>query len=135
MGITGYGYTFSNNLHVTIRLTDLAGNELDYVKNAPDVKQIDFVSDLIKMHNLAVIPDMAIENKLKLEPMQTYIGSGDTLDWTKKLDTSKDIVIKGTDDLRKSKLTFTYSAGQDTYSKLFVDQGRVYGDYKAEPIS
>lgn len=132
-GITGYGYTFSNNLHVTIRLTDLAGNELDYVKNAPDIKQIDFVSDLIKMHNLAVIPDIAIENKLKLEPMQTYIGSGDTLDWTKKLDTSKDIVIKGTDDLRKTKLTFTYSAGQDTYSKLFVDQGRVYGDYKAEP--
>lgn len=114
-------------------ITFLSNSDIYYPYNAPDVKQIDFVSDLIKMHNLAVIPDMAIENKLKLEPMQTYIGSGDTLDWTKKLDTSKDIVIKGTDDLRKSKLTFTYSAGQDTYSKLFVDQGRVYGDYKAEP--
>lgn len=107
--------------------------EIVYSFNAPDVKQIDFVSDIIKMHNLAVIPDGNIENKLKLEPMQTFIGSGSTLDWTKKLDTSKDIVIKGTDDLRKTKLTFTYSAGQDTYSKLFVDQGRVYGDYKAEP--
>lgn len=114
-------------------ITFLSNSDIYYPYNAPDVKQIDFVSDLIKMHNLAVIPDMAIENKLKLEPMQTYIGSGDTLDWTKKLDTSKDIVIKGTDDLRKSKLSFTYSAGQDTYSKLFVDQGRVYGDYKAEP--
>jgi hypothetical protein len=111
----------------------LTNADIVYPFNAPDVKQIDFVSDLIKMHNLAVVPDIAVENKLKLEPMQTYIGSGDTLDWTKKLDTSKDIVIKGTDDLRKSKLSFTYSAGQDTYSKLFVDQGRVYGDYKAEP--
>ena len=114
-------------------LTFLSNADIVYQFNAPDIKQIDFVSDLIKMHNLAVIPDANIENKLKLEPMQSYIGSGSTLDWTKKLDTSKDIVIKGTDDLRKTKLTFTYSAGQDTYSKLFVDQGRVYGDYKAEP--
>jgi hypothetical protein len=107
--------------------------EIIYSFNAPDIKQIDFVSDLIKMHNLAVIPDPSVENKLKLEPMTTFIGSGTTLDWSKKLDISKDIVIKGTDDLRKSKLTFTYSAGQDTYSKLFVDQGRIYGDYKPEP--
>jgi hypothetical protein len=133
--IPGEGYAFSNDLVVTIKLTDLSGNELDYVKNAPDIKQIDFVSDIIKMHNLAVVPDLNIENKLKLEPMQTFIGSGAMLDWTKKLDTSKDIVIKGTDDLRKSKLTFTYSAGQDTYSKLFVDQGRIYGDYKPEPYT
>ena len=113
----------------------LNGPDITYEYNAPDVKQIDFVSDIIKMHNLAVIPDAAIENKLLLEPMSTYLGSGSTLDWTKKLDTSKDIVIKGTDDIKKSKLYFTYSAGQDTYSKLFVDQGRIYGDYKVEPYT
>jgi hypothetical protein len=113
----------------------LSNADIVYQFNAPDVKQIDFVSDIIKMHNLAVVPDLNIENKLKLEPMQTFIGSGATLDWTKKLDVSKDIVIKGTDDLRKTKLTFTYSAGQDTYSKLFVDQGRIYGDYKPEPYT
>ena len=111
----------------------LSNADIVYPFNAPDIKQIDFVSDIIKMHNLAVIPDLNIENKLKLEPMQTYIGSGSTLDWTKKLDISKDIVIKGTDDLRKQQLIFTYSPGQDTYSKLFVDQGRTYGDYKAQP--
>lgn len=121
----------NDNLFITSESFTTA--TIRYAMNAPDVKQIDFVSDIIKMHNLAVIPDGNIENKLKLEPMQTFIGSGATLDWTMKLDTSKDIVIKGTDDLRKTKLTFTYSAGQDTYSKLFVDQGRVYGDYKAEP--
>ena len=113
----------------------LSGPDITYEYNAPDVKQIDFISDIIKMHNLAVIPDIAIENKLLLEPMSTYLGSGSTLDWTKKLDTSKDIVIKGTDDIKKSKLYFSYSAGQDTYSKLFVDQGRIYGDYKVEPYT
>jgi hypothetical protein len=111
----------------------LSNVDISYPANAPDVKQIDFVSDIIKMHNLAIVPNAAIENKLKLEPMTTFIGSGTTLDWSKKLDISKDIVIKGTDDLRKTKLTFTYSAGQDTYSKLFVDQGRIYGDYQPEP--
>ena len=130
------GYTAINTggtVGFTIESAELTGGDIVYPFNAPDVKQIDFVSDIIKMHNLAVVPDLNIENKLKLEPMQSYIGSGDTLDWTKKLDTSKDIVIKGTDDLRKSKLTFTYSAGDDFSSKLFVDQGRIYGDYKAEP--
>ena len=113
----------------------VSGPDIVYEYNAPDVKQIDFVSDIIKMHNLAVVPDIAIENKLKLEPMSTYLGSGSTLDWTKKLDISKDIVIKSTDDIKKSRLYFSYSAGQDTYSKLFVDQGRIYGDYKVEPYT
>jgi hypothetical protein len=118
-----------------MNLKPLTGPDIIYSNNAPDIKQIDFVSDIIKMHNLAVIPDAAGVNKLLLEPMSTYLGSGATLDWTKKLDTSKDIVIKGTDDIKKSKLYFTYSAGQDTYSKLFVDQGRIYGDYKLEPYT
>jgi len=118
-----------------INAVNINTSDIIYANNAPDVKQIDFVSDIIKMHNLAVIPDVAIENKLLLEPMSTYLGSGSTLDWTKKLDTSKDIVIKGTDDIKKSKLYFSYSAGQDTYSKLFVDQGRIYGDYKLEPYT
>jgi hypothetical protein len=128
-------FNASGTILELLNVVQLSNMDIVYQFNAPDVKQIDFVSDIIKMHNLAVIADSAVENKLKLEPMQSYIGSGSTLDWTKKLDTSKDIVIKGTDDLRKTKLTFTYSAGQDTYSKLFVDQGRVYGDYKAEPYT
>ena len=143
--VKGFKYTASASTTVTftadacffevIDIQVLTGADINYQTNSPDIKQIDFVSDIIKMHNLAVVPDSNIENKLKLEPMQTYIGSGALIDWTKKLDTSKDIVIKGTDDLRKTKLTFTYSAGQDTYSKLFVDQGRIYGDYKPEPYT
>jgi hypothetical protein len=116
-----------------VNVEQLGNMDIYYPANAPDVKQIDFVSDIIKMHNLAIVTDASIENKLKLEPMTTFIGSGTILDWSKKLDISKDIVIKGTDDLRKSKLNFTYSAGQDFYSKLFVDQGRIYGDYTPEP--
>lgn len=128
------GYAANNGIvSLTLSNAELIGGTIVYPFNAPDIKQIDFVSDIIKMHNLAVIPDLNIENKLKLEPMQTYIGSGSTLDWTKKLDISKDIVIKGTDDIRKKQLLFTYSPGQDTYSKLFVDQGRTYGDYKPQP--
>ncbi|NBW39180.1 MAG: hypothetical protein EBR30_30010, partial [Cytophagia bacterium] len=134
-GSTTVTFNADANFFEVIDIKVLTGADINYQTNSPDIKQIDFVSDIIKMHNLAVVPDLNIENKLKLEPMQTFIGSGAMLDWTKKLDTSKDIVIKGTDDLRKSKLTFTYSAGQDTYSKLFVDQGRIYGDYKPEPYT
>jgi hypothetical protein len=134
-GSTTVTFNADANFFEVIDIQVLTGADINYQTNSPDIKQIDFVSDIIKMHNLAVVPDLNIENKLKLEPMQTFIGSGAMLDWTKKLDTSKDIVIKGTDDLRKSKLTFTYSAGQDTYSKLFVDQGRIYGDYKPEPYT
>ena len=98
--------------------------------NAPDVKQIDFITDVLKMHNCAIISDRTRPNKVQIVPQNSYLGSGNVLDWTSKLDTSKDITISSTVDLQKAKFQFTYTAGEDTVSKKYRNVNRVYGDYE-----
>ena len=100
---------------------------------APDVKQVDFLRDVIKMHNLVVVPDRSRDKHLIIQSMSNYLGGGNYVDWTSKLDTSKDITIESTTDLQKKTLKFTYSLGGDVASKFFNDVGgRTYGDYKID---
>ena len=105
--------------------------DIFYPLNAPDMKQIDFVTDVIKMHNCAIVPDRAIPNKVYIVPQNSYLGSGAVVDWTGKLDTAKDIVIGSTTDLQKGKFQFTYTAGEDIISKVYRNVDRIYGDYEA----
>jgi len=107
------------------------GSNFIYNLNAPDMRQIDFVNDVIKMHNCAIVPDRLNPNKISIVPYNDYVATGANLDWNSKLDISKDITIYSTVELQKNKTTFTYTAGEDYLSKLYKDNGRIYGDYKA----
>ena len=119
-------------------LIELAGTRFKYGStfiynlNAPDMRQIDFLNDVIKMHNCTIVADRINPNKISIVPYNSYVGSGNELDWNAKLDISKDITIYSTVELQKNKTTFTYTAGEDYLSKVFKDNGRVYGEYKAE---
>jgi hypothetical protein len=101
-------------------------------QNAPDVKQIDFVKDIINMHCCAIVPDTFKPSVLNIIPMVDYVNSGNTLDWTDKLDISKDIILNPTTDRQKKNILFTYKNGGDFISKVFSDNGRTYGEYKIE---
>jgi hypothetical protein len=59
-----------------------------------------------------------------------YIASGNTLDWTNKLDLSKDITYYPTTDLQKAKFTFTYAEDGDYFNTVYKDNGRIYGRYE-----
>jgi hypothetical protein len=123
--------TFNSTLF-EINATELFyGQYIYYNLNAPDMKQIDFVTDVIKMHNCAIVPDRAIPNRIYVVPQNSYLGSGNDVDWTGKLDTSKDMVIYSTVDLQKAKFQFSYTAGEDYISKQFKKLNRTYGDYEA----
>ena len=122
--------TFETSIFELV-LTDLHyGQTIFYDLNAPDAKQIDFVTDIIKMHNCIIVADRAIANKIYIVPQNSYLGSGNVLDWTSKLDISKDVTISSSVDLQKSKFQFTYTAGTDIISKQYVNVKRVYGDYE-----
>jgi hypothetical protein len=108
------------------------GETINYAVNAPDMRQIDFVNDVIKMHNCAIVPSRTVPNRIAIVPQNNYLGTGDVVDWTSKLDVSKDVVISSTVDIQKATFQFTYTAGEDAYSKLYKDNNRVYGDFKAE---
>jgi hypothetical protein len=113
-----------------ISVAPVAGHTMNMPLNAPDMKQIDFVRDVIAMHNCMIIPNRQIPNEVSVIPALDYIGSGNIVDWTSKLDISKDITIYGTQDLQRKKTTFTYASTDDAFNKLFADNGRVYGNYE-----
>jgi len=111
----------------------LAGLPIDIGANAPKIQQIDLLKDILKKYNLVMVPDRNIPKLLHFEPFGDYIGGGNTLDWTSKLDYSKDQVISPTTDYQGRVLTFTYSKGNDAASELFNKEGkRVYGDYQID---
>lgn len=111
--------------------TQLYGNQPVYMYyNAPDMKQIDFITSIQKMFNLAFVPDRTLPNTLRIEPLVEYIGSGNTLDWTSKLDLSKDIAYYPTVDMQKAKFTFTYTEDGDYFNSVYKDNGRIYGRYE-----
>jgi len=111
--------------------SELYGNVNVFMKfNAPEMKQIDFIKSIQQMFNLVFVPDKTLPNTLRIEPMNEYIASGNTLDWTKKLDLNKDIVYSPTTDLQKKKFTFTYTADGDFCNKIYQDNGRIFGRYE-----
>jgi hypothetical protein len=111
--------------------TQLYGNQPVYMEfNAPDMKQIDFITSIQKMFNLVFVADKTLPNTLKIEPMVEYIASGNTLDWSNKLDLSKDIMYSPTTDLQKAKFSFTYTSDSDFFNSVYTDNGRTYGRYE-----
>ena len=105
---------------------------LDWTANAPDVTQAEFLRDVLNMHCCVIVPDRTEPNKLIVEPIKDYVGTGTDRDWSKKLDISKDITLTNTSDFQTKRLTFTYAAGEDVGSKIYTGLGRIYGDYKIE---
>jgi len=129
-GVTSDG---TNTSYIEINsATVTVGQTIDYALNAPDMRQIDFVNDVIKMHNCAIVPSRIVPNQIAIIPQNNYLGTGDVVDWTGKLDISKDVMMGSTVDVQKATFQFTYTAGEDVYSKLYRDANRVYGDFKSE---
>jgi hypothetical protein len=122
--------SFGTGLELVSVGTSLIGDQVVMEYNAPDMKQIDFVTSIQKMFNLAFVPDRTLPNTLRIEPFVEYIASGNTLDWTNKLDLSKDITYYPTTDMQKAKFTFTYAEDSDYFNTVYKDNGRIYGRYE-----
>jgi hypothetical protein len=106
------------------------GDTFNAAANSPNVKQVDFVRDILQMHAAVIIPSRSVPNEITVISIIDYIGAGNVLNWTQKLDISKDITLSPTTEIQKRNFFFTYKNGGDVSSKLFTDNGRTYGEYK-----
>lgn len=79
-------------------------------------KQIDFIKDIITKFRLVLVPDRIIPNHFVIEPWQDYIATGDILDWTKKLDVSKDFIIEPVFYTQSSRIEYKDKEGEDKYN-------------------
>lgn len=93
-----------------------------------DITMKDFVISLCRMFNLYITPDTSIENKLNIEPRNTFYSSATPLDWTSKLDLSKPIEIKPMGALDAKTYKFTYADDSDYYNELYkLSHDEVFG--------
>jgi hypothetical protein len=101
------------------------------------MKMKDFFINIIKMFNLMVIDNPAIDNDLIIEPRDDFFNSKrKVLDWTYKLDYDQDVKQTPMSELDTKTYKFTYSKDTDYYNELYEQQSsRIYGDYAVEFIN
>lgn len=114
-----------------LSVTVLGGFNVNVAASAPKMLQFDYVTSLQKLYNLVFIPDAVRPGHFHIETFEDYMASGDTKDWTSKVDYGKDVVIKPTTDLQASQYRWSYSSGKDFVTKAVEESlGRVYGEYE-----
>lgn len=94
------------------------------------VKQKDLLISIIKMFNLYIDVDPDNDKRLIIETRDDFYSSGSIVDWTYKLDLSKDVDYTPLGDLDFRRYRFTYKKDNDKYNKLYEEiYESVYGTY------
>jgi hypothetical protein len=123
--------------NTSLRIYDMTepfnGQTVSLSANAPDIKQMDYLTSLQKMFNLVFVADKLNPKKITIEPFKDYNSGGQIKDWTELLDYGKDVVIKPTTDIQAKEYEWTYSEGKDYVNKFYKDNAdRIYGRYLIE---
>jgi len=110
---------------------ELQAQPINFIKNAPELKQVDYLRDILKMFNAVLVPNPNMPNAVEIIPMVEYLGSGADYDWTGKLDLSKDIVLTPAADVRKRLLKWSYKEQGDFFNAKYKSAAqRVYGELR-----
>lgn len=108
----------------------VSGSTIEYAIEFPDndYKQIDFITSINRYFNLVVVPDPDYPNRLIIEPIIDYIGKGQVLDWTTKIDRSQPITIVPTTTLINGTLNYEFKLDQDWANQNFQKaSNRIFG--------
>mgnify|MGYP003148315821 CR=1 FL=1 len=131
---TFYGGTVDLNIEaVDLRVMPVPqniveGNTIDMNSVIPtNIKQKDFFKGLINKHFLHIQPQRNNPSVLDIEPRDDFYGSTVT-DWSTKLDTKNDVLIKPLGALKFREFIFKDKEDGDYYNSLYKDShNEVYG--------
>jgi len=104
----------------------------------PAISQKGFLKDIIQRFNLIILSDPDDSSNLIIEPYTTYLAQSSLKDWTNKLDTSKEVIIKDTTSLQKKFVKFSDLEDEDLWNKTIKEetpQYNVYGNINIEITS
>ena len=97
-----------------------------------DIKQKDFIKSITKMFNLYISADSSNDKNLIIEPRDNFYNN-DIINWSSKLDKSKDIDFKPMGALNAGKYFYSYKKDNDYYNDLYFNNwGEIYGQYKED---
>jgi hypothetical protein len=110
----------------------IAGQTIDYSKVLPKVKQIDYLKSICQIANCIVEPDADRDNNYNIIPRNDYYQSGQTLDWTLKVDTNNKVESSLISELISKELLFTYKKDSDFYSEDYYakSEQEIFGQRK-----
>jgi uncharacterized delta-60 repeat protein len=104
--------------------------DFNYASQFPqdEYKQIDFISSVNKLFNLVVIPSPDKPKTLIIEPIVDYIGKGEVLDWTSKVDYNSPIKVEPTTNYINGTLFFNSRLDKDWSNQQFnINVNRIFG--------
>jgi len=103
----------------------------------PDMTCDVFFKGLVTAFNLYVKPSVADPTILEIEPLSDfYRSSGDAIDWTYKLDRSKEIQIEPTINFSAKNYKFNFETDDDYWNgRYFDDVQKQYGSFIVESQS
>lgn len=105
---------------------------ISLINNLPSMKVSDFISGLVKMFNLVIVPDPLIEGKFNFLSLNSYYGNSDTIDLTDYVNIDK--ITLGRQKIFKN-LIFKTLENKYIFNKLFKDTFfREFGDESLKNI-
>ncbi len=103
---------------------------LDYNIFIPKkIKQIDFLTSIITMHNLYLVPSKLNPKNFTIEPRDVYYSGGSILDWSSKLDLEVPLQEVLLSEQTNKRIVFSYSSDSDFYNDNYhTATNKIFGD-------
>lgn len=114
------------------------GNEqIEMNQILPNIKQKDFLLNIIKMFNLIVQDNPAKENDLIIEPRDDFFASKQKVkDWNDKLDNDSDVKITPMSELDATAYRYKYKQDKDYFNETYLSEtGKEYGELLVDVIN
>lgn len=113
----------------------IEGMRVDFNDVIPkNVKQKDFILDMVNRHNLYMEPLKENKNTLVVEPREDYYNIGtQSLDWTNKVDLTTPIEVQVLAETQNKTTIFTDKEDKDWWNKEYTQlTNEVYGSFRYE---
>jgi hypothetical protein len=114
-----------------------AGGTVNLAAFLPDMTCDVFLKGIITAFNLFIKPSVADPSILEIEPLNDfYNAAGDAIDWTYKIDKSKDMTVTPTINFAAKNYKFNFEQDDDYFNTKYVeDVQKQYGQFLIESQS
>jgi hypothetical protein len=114
-----------------------AGGTVNLAAFLPDMTCDVFLKGIITAFNLFIKPSVADPSIVEIEPLNDfYNAAGDAIDWTYKIDKSKDITVTPTINFAAKNYKFNFEQDDDYFNTTYTDDvQKQYGQFLIESQS